>query len=343
MRLRCLILSLLLLGLLPAASAGGDGPATDRPAGPDGVLGPGGTTRFGALATVDGTAVTKTQVRGGRVLRARLLQGNWGVPVVAGDGTAGGVSADGSTLVLVRQQTAVPSRRTTFAMLGANRLRVHRRIELRGKWNYDALSPDASTLYLIQTLSRKTGRYAVRAYDLRAGRLLPDPVVDPSEPDEPMRGFAVTRITGPGGRWEYTLYAGGEHPFIHALDTVDRKAVCIDLATPPRGNPYSFRLDVSPGGGELRVLNGKRGPMAVVNARSFEVTQPPAVAKDERGGFPWLALGGAAAVLAAGALALLARRRRRPTAEAVWPPDLQLNGAGGEPEAEVEPETAGRR
>jgi hypothetical protein len=256
MRLRCLILSLLLLGLLPAASAGGDGPATDRPAGPDGVLGPGGTTRFGALATVDGTAVTKTQVRGGRVLRARLLQGNWGVPVVAGDGTAGGVSADGSTLVLVRQQTAVPSRRTTFAMLGANRLRVHRRIELRGKWNYDALSPDASTLYLIQTLSRKTGRYAVRAYDLRAGRLLPDPVVDPSEPDEPMRGFAVTRITGPGGRWEYTLYAGGEHPFIHALDTVRRQSLCLDL--PHRVEQRLWRNRLAIRGSSVQVLRGGR-------------------------------------------------------------------------------------
>ena len=79
----------------------------------------------------------------------------------------------------------------------------------------------------------------MRAYDLRARRLLRDPIVDPSEPDEPMRGLPVTRTTGPGGRWEYTLYAGGEHPFVHALDTVRRSSICIDL---PRRLERSSRI-----------------------------------------------------------------------------------------------------
>jgi hypothetical protein len=214
--------------------------------------------------------------------------------VVAGDGTAGGVSADGSTLVLVRQQSAVPSRRTTFAVLGANRLRVHRRIELWGKWSYDALSPDAATLYLIQTLDRKTGRYAVRAYDLRAGRLLPDPVVDPSEPDEPMRGFPVTRITGPGGRWEYTLYAGGEHPFIHALDTVRRESLCLDL--PHRVEQRLWRNRLAIRGSHVQVLRGDR----VVASAPRRPEQA-----STGGGPPWAV----AIVLASGLIAAVGVRR----------------------------------
>jgi hypothetical protein len=256
MRLPCALLSLALLALLPASSAAGDGPATDRPAGPDGVLGPGGAVRFGALATGGGTAVTKAQVRGGRVLRANVLPGRWGVPVVAYDGTPGGLSGDGSTLVLVRTATTFPPKRTTLALLGANRLRVQRKVSLPGKWTYDALSPDASTLYLTQTLDPRRGRYAVRAYDLRAGRLLPDPVVDPSEPDEPMRGFPVTRVTGPGGRWEYTLYAGGEHPFVHALDTVRRESLCLDLPHRVEHRLWRNRLVIR--GGSVQVRRGDR-------------------------------------------------------------------------------------
>jgi hypothetical protein len=262
MRPRCLLPVLLLL-LLPATSAAGNGlPPTDVPAGRDGVLGPGGSFRFGALATKNGTVVTKTQVRGGRLLRAEVLRGRWGVPVVANDGTAGGLSADGKRLVLVRGATTRPLRSTTLAVLGAGLLGVRQTVSLKGKWYFDALSPDASTLYLIQALSRKRGaglypvRYAVRAYDLRAGRLLPDPIVDPAEADEPMRGFPVTRLTGPGGRWEYTLYAGGEHPFIHALDTVRRTALCLDLPHRVEQRLWSNRLVLR--ADSIQVVRGDR-------------------------------------------------------------------------------------
>jgi hypothetical protein len=252
MRLRCL-LPLALLALLPASSASAGGlPPTDQGAGPEGVLGPGGAFRFGALATGDGTAVTKTVIRDGRVMRATVLQGRWTVPVVANDFTTGGLSADGSTLVLARAASTYPVRRTTFVAFGTGRLAIRRTVDLKGKWNFDALSPDASTLYLIQTTDARHLRYAVRAYDLRTGRLLPDPIVDPSEPDEPMRGSPMARTTSAGGRWVYTFYAGGEHPFIHALDTVRRTSLCLDLPHRAARHAWSSRLAIR--GARIQVL-----------------------------------------------------------------------------------------
>ena len=44
-----------------------------------------------------------------------------------------------------------------------------------------------------------------------------------------MTGVPVTRLPSPDGRWDYTLYQSAEHPFVHALDTQRRTAVCIDL------------------------------------------------------------------------------------------------------------------
>jgi hypothetical protein len=289
------LLSLVLLALLPAPGAGAGGlPATDRAAGPDGVVGPSGAFRFGALATGDGTAVTKTSVRGGRVKRATVLQGRWGVPIVTDTGTSGGISADGSTLVLRRFPSTYPPRRTTFAVLGTGHLAIRATIELKGQWGFDALSPDAATLYLIQTTNAKTNRYAVRAYDLRAGRLLRDPIVDPSEPDEPMRGYPMTRTTSRGGRWAYTLYAGGDHPFIHALDTVGRTSLCLDLPKRAARHAWNSRLAIR--GARIQVLYRDR-----VIASAARGPQEASTG----GGPPWAV----ALVLASGLIAAVGVRR----------------------------------
>jgi hypothetical protein len=227
-------------------SAAADGPATSRGAGPDGVLEPGGRERLAAVPAGSRTVLAASRTDGGRVEEVGLLPGHWDVPAVAYDGTAGGLSADRRTLVLMQPAKRLPRRLSRFAIVDARHFALLHTIVLARDWGFDALSPDGSTLYLTQTFGRNADRYAVRAYDLRAQRLLKKPVVDPSEPDEPLRGWPVTRTTGPGGRWEYTLYTGGEEPFIHALDTVHRTSICIDL---PRRvakakRVYSFRLQL---------------------------------------------------------------------------------------------------
>jgi hypothetical protein len=290
--------------LLPAAAALADGPpVTSLDAGPEGVLEQAGGDRFTAHPLATSTVLTQSQTEGGRVLRASILDGRWGVPVVANDGTSGGLSADGTTLVLMRIATSYPRTDSSFAVVDSGPLAVRDTVELEGEWGFDALSPDGRWLYLIEQLSpRDRTRYAVRVYDLARDRLLPDPVVDPSEPDEPMRGLPITRVTGPGGRWEYTLYAGGEHPFVHALDTVARTSLCLDLPhrVAKHRRLWDLRLAVRRGG-RLEVKHDQR-------------TVASAAIRPQRGslggGPPWLAgILGLVGVLAVAA-AQASRRRR---------------------------------
>jgi hypothetical protein len=293
------LLPLVLLLLLPASAHADGSPIVSQSAGPKGIVEASGSARLAALPTPRGTVLTRSQIHGGRVLRAAVLKGFFGIPVVAYDGTSGGLSADRSTLVLT---SPFAHRHSTFAVVDARRFELRRTIKLRGVWGFDALSPDASTLYLIRTSLRNPSRYAVRAYDLRAGRLLPEPVVDPSEPDEPMRGVPVTRVTGPGGRWEYTLYTGGEHPFVHALDTVRRESVCIDLPERIARARWIWRARLALRGGSVKVLHGEQV------AASAPLRPQEASAG---GGPPWAAAGLALAGLMVAVGVRRAARRGR--------------------------------
>ena len=117
-----------------------------------------------------------------------------------------------------------------FVTLDTRRFAVTHQIDLKGDFAYDALSPNGRTLYLIEHFSnRDILRYRVRAYDLQAGRLLPQVIVDKREPNEPMSGMPSARVASADGRKVFTLYSGSDHSFVHLLDTVARTAFCIDL------------------------------------------------------------------------------------------------------------------
>lgn len=326
---------------LASGTARADGlPVVGIDAGPDGVAELAGDMRYVALPAGEGTVVARVEQDGGRIAASRFLPGAFAVPVVAFDGTASGLAADGRTLVLIRPRLQFPRERTSFAVLGTRRLRVRDEVTLRGDFSFDALSPDGRWLYLIEYLSpRDPNRYAVRVYDLTAGLLEPEPIVDPDEAAEPMRGYPVTRATSPDGRFAYTLYDGaGEHPFIHALDTVGRTAVCIDLhGLMGRGDLYDLRLAVSEDGSTVEVHGGSDA-VAVVDTRTYEVAEPaeapavelpvaeptpaapvqPAAAAprpqpkaDEGGAVPWALVGAASgALLAVVGMGAVALRRR---------------------------------
>jgi hypothetical protein len=294
--------------LLPGATARADGPpVTSLDAGPEGVVEHAGGDRFTAHPLGTKTVLTQSQTKGGRVLRASIVDGRWGVPVVANDGTSGGLSADGSTLVLIRIAKAYPRRHTSFAVVDIGPLALRDTVELDGEWMFDALSPDGRWLYLIEQLSpRDPTRYAVRVYDLENDRLLEKPVVDPREPDEPMRGLPITRATGPDGRWEYTLYAGGEHPFIHALDTVRRTSLCLDLPHRVAHHRRIWAMRLAVKKGRVDVLHGDEVvASAARRPRHASVGGGPPL--------PAAAIGAAGLLLAASAArrAQAASRRRR--------------------------------
>src|SRR4051794_17704393 len=78
---------------------------------------------------------------GGAVDRWRGLPGSYGVPLVASDGSTSGLSADGSTLVLVRNERYYPPRQTHLLVLDATTFKTRTSVTLRGFSGVDAVSP----------------------------------------------------------------------------------------------------------------------------------------------------------------------------------------------------------
>jgi hypothetical protein len=236
-----------------------------------------GTTQ--SVASADGKLVyhavakrghtTVDLVRDGRKVETVKLDGNFGFPAPTNSAHGEGLSHDGRTLVL-----APAGGFSRFAVLDARTLHLRRMIKLRGQFSYDALSPNATTLFLIQHLSTGPAiRYYVRAYDVTRGRLLKQIVFDTREKSSLMTGWAVTRTTGPSGRWVYTLYGRSNGSlFVHALDTVDRHAVCIDLPRRVAQEAMQYlQLKLTPG--RLSVRNGT-AKIAVIDTKTLRVARP---------------------------------------------------------------------
>jgi hypothetical protein len=211
------------LVLVPAASAAFPAPYAVQ--GPSIVLSSlDGLVHYTALKRGANTRV----VAAGAISRSAVIPGAYGIPGVTQSGLAGGLFHDGSAFVL--QQVGL-AKTSHFAIVSAADLSVRQKIELKGTFGFDAVSPDGSMLYLIQhTTVDDYQHYVVRAYDLKAGRLLPGRVADKAQKSWVMQGWAVARAATPDGRWTFTLYANpGGYPFVHALDTVRGVAHCIGL------------------------------------------------------------------------------------------------------------------
>jgi hypothetical protein len=232
-----------------------------------------GAVRYVALPTHGGTAVAQIDRATGEVNGYASLRGGWGIPQVAFDGSTAGISAGGGTLVLGQMGQPFYRARSRFALVNPVKMRLQRIVTLRGAFFFDAVSPDGQTMYLIQLpASGSLLRYAVRAYDLRHDRLLPDPVVDKTEPDERMAGMPMARATSADGVWAYTLYyKPGGRLFIHALNTQAGVARCIDLPRLASHDVPKLSID----GGRLDLV-AQGHVLAVVDRSTFEITRSPA-------------------------------------------------------------------
>lgn len=253
--------------LVVAAPASGDGgPPQNAVQGWDGVAR--GAVRYVAVPTPGWTSLQVINRRGGRVLRWLNLKGNWGIPSVAVDAPAEALLRDGRTIVLGDVSYGVTlTKHSSFLFVDMRRMRVRRTLHLDGHFAFDAISPDARYLYLTEYVSpQNLTAYRVRAYDLRANRLLPKIVSDRSTWETTMQGWPISRVDRDG--WAFTLYATGARPFIHALDTRHASAVCINLpwAREPKwiGN-YRLRFD---GRGQL-VIRGQKGHTVFTVTRDF--------------------------------------------------------------------------
>jgi hypothetical protein len=311
---RRLLLPLVVSVLVAAPGAladGGSGPPVLQGGG--GVFAPGGDVRYVAVGGRSDTVVQAIRVADGTVLRWTARPGRWGIPSVAFDGSTGGISSDGTALVLTTTTLGNPLRkRSSFEVLSAINLRFLRRIDLEGDFSYDALSPDFSKLYLIQHVSRHDlNRYVVRAYDLDRNRLLPGRIADRTQRGWVMAGWPLTRATSADGRWVYTLYARADgYPFVHALDTVRGVAHCVGI--PWHGSPnalWRLRLSLRDGGRTLRLHARNGHEYLAVTRGSWRISHPGTVRAARSGsGFPWwtVAVG---SVLGVAFLVGAARRR----------------------------------
>ena len=217
---------------LGATAARADGlPVLGVDVGASGVATPSGQARYVTIPAAADTVVARVAAQGGRIGASVLLPGRFTIPAVAYDGSASGLSGDGHTLVLIEPRASFPRAETRLAVLHTRPLLWRTTITLSGDFSFDAISPDGSSLYLIQyTSALDPTKYNVRVYDLDSSGLVKAPIVDPHERGEKMRGQPLTRATSSDGRWAYTLYDGaGKAPFVHALDTKNRTARCIDL------------------------------------------------------------------------------------------------------------------
>ena len=293
----------LVVASLAVSTARADGlPVLNVDVGASGVAAPGGTVRYVTVTGGKETVVEATRRGGGQIVRMRNWPGTWTIPAVAYDGSASGLSADRRTLVLIEPRTSFPRMNTKLLVLDARTLASAGVILLDGDFSFDAVSPNGSRIFLIHyTSPNDPTRYEVRAYDVAAHKLLPKPIVDPRDAAEKMRGNPLTRVTSPNGRIAYTLYDGGGHPFVHALDTAASTARCIDLDGLPVKALWALRLRLANQGHVLNVDLGTKS-LASLDTRTW---QPSARA----GGFRWWWLALVLAAVSAIAVALAAARR----------------------------------
>jgi hypothetical protein len=289
---------------MPAA-ADAVGPSPGVAIGGAGATWAGHASRFVALFGGQGT--TLVERRGGATRLARRLPGRWGIPAVAYDGATEQVPPRSGVVVLAGRRASV--RRTRFLVLSVRTLRPVREVVLRGPWAFDALSPDGGTMYLIEHPPTDLTRYDVRALDLRTGRLSGRVIADRRTGEWQMQGIPVARFQRPGGAWSYTLYEGGDGgAFVHALDTANATARCIDLRG-LTGDLLGARLRQV--GASLRIVDhGRR--LAMIDTRTRTPVHATRVVPESATSSlsPWTVPALAGVVLAGAGAAVIGKRRR---------------------------------
>jgi hypothetical protein len=216
------------------------------------------------------TIVERIDISDGAIDRWWYLPGSYVIPAVAYDGSAGGLSANGNLLALVRFTRAYPPRPTKLAILDTDVYLRHphkpgqRRprhaisyLNLPGYFYFQAISPNGSTLYLRHYWTHGHGSddFGLRALDTSSGRLSRRSLAV-SNSKRRLSGLPISGATSPNGRWAYALYDGDRHmPFLLALDTMGGRVIRVDLPGLERlvANPYLLKLRLNEAGRRLAV------------------------------------------------------------------------------------------
>jgi hypothetical protein len=204
------------------------------------------------------------------------IPGHWRFPHVGTDPIPVGRSLDGSTFVL--EATTPGTKVTRFAVvenpvigITNGSLKLVRILELPGTFDYDTLSPNGKVLYVVEHLEAAAGgRYQVRAIDLPSGVMRDGVIVDKANPEESMAGYPISQLRRSDGS-VLTLYDGPEHPFIHALQSVDGYALCIDLPGKSDANRAAWGLAQGADLGTVFAVNPPAGLAVDVDPAGYAV------------------------------------------------------------------------
>lgn len=251
---------------------------------PDGVVSRDWHTLVSLTSAGGSTKVEVTAPEGMAMPLQIPVAGAWRLPTIGLAHRPGGLSADGTMLVLEEAADAAPatpSSRTRFALVRTGGSKAPRIVTLNGSFSYDALSPDGQWLYVIEHLpGADATHYQVRRVEVATGTLQDGIIVDKRNIGEQMNGYAVTQEAGRSG-WVYTLYRGADGAFIHALDTADGAAVCIDLPGTAKGDPQSsagWSLVADPSGDWLYAADPTLRTVNAIDLSDFSVRRSGSLA-----------------------------------------------------------------
>ena len=293
---RALPILVLLAGLVPVATARGDGcpaPCSGQSSSPPGAKvlfiqpdGPSGRvvaydTKSGRVrfalppgrVSADGsthvaavarrrhalTLIARYDVGTGRRFDTFQVPGTWRLAAVSPTGRWAALSRRGEAT-------------TRVSLVDLGRRKQIAVARLRGNFEVETISTRGDRLFLIQHLDLR--RYLVRLYDFRSRRLASEPLRGGA--DRLMAGYAWSGIASRDGRWLLTLYldSARNHAFVHALDLVRTSPRCIDLPS-ARGFAQlrQYSLTLVPAGDRLIAANPALGVVAEVDLTQLRVVK----------------------------------------------------------------------
>jgi hypothetical protein len=215
----------------------------------------------------------------GRTIAQATIPAGYSLPNIAFQGPTAGISPNGQWLALTSSPSAggQGGGSVTNFLVGSSSLNdSFKTIHVNGEFLFDALSNDGKSLYLIQKMT-DPNHYRVRLYDVGAGALMPQPVVDKRESDEPMNGIRGDSAADANGNYVYTVYIREGGPFIHALPLGEPIAWCVDLPSTAAGDierQFHWALALSHDGRTLYAANEALGKVAVMTPG-----EPPAIVR----------------------------------------------------------------
>src|SRR5260370_13730077 len=131
-----------------------------------------------------------------------IMPAGYGMPTATISGVPGGTSRNGRWLVV---EAFDPASGTHMLLIDTNTSTVVHRVNLAGRFQFDAVSNDGMRLYLIQFLNGK--EYYVRLDDLVGGALTDNIVVDKSNGEPSMTAVRLSRVASHDGSERVTMHA----------------------------------------------------------------------------------------------------------------------------------------